>query len=358
MWRPTNPVLRQALALTRQGKLVEATRLIQAALGADREGRGPARAQATARGETAVLEGSPAVGPTVPDAGSVRAGGRALAQAGRATRGIHRQGGHQLAYELRVPASFVEGDGALVVMLHGCKQDATDFARAAMLDAQAERFGCIVLSPEQSPRANATRCWNWFDAAHQRSDAGEPGAIAAVTREIAAVHRVRPDRVYIAGLSAGGAMAAILAAVHPEIYAAVGVHSGIAPGAAHDLRSAFAAMAGEGRAVRAEATLGRVRRMVVFHGDQDSIVKPVNLAHLAEGFLSGRDVSVIHETGERSGRRFTRSVYRHAHHGDVLETWLVHGLAHAWSGGSPSGSFADPQGPDATAEMLRFFHAG
>jgi poly(hydroxyalkanoate) depolymerase family esterase len=236
----------------------------------------------------------------------------------------------------------------LIVLLHGCTQDAEDLARGTRMNALAEREPFLALYPEQSARANGQRCWNWFRTRDQRRDAGEPSIIAACTRHIMATVSVDADRVYVAGMSAGGAMAAIMGATNPDLYAAVGVHSGLPYRCAHDLRSALVAMqsGADGRHALPNVP------MIVFHGTADTTVNPGNADALV-GPLR-RTGLVSRETGRvPGGHAFTRSVYRDGER--EVEQWLVEGAGHAWSGGSPDGSFTDARGPDASAEMVRFF---
>ena len=255
----------------------------------------------------------------------------------------------------------------LVVMLHGCKQDAPDFARGTSMNDLAAKTPCMVLYPEQLPKANQMRCWNWFDSAHQGRHAGEPAMLAALTRQVIARYPVDPARVYIAGLSAGGAMAAIVAAHYPDLFAAVGVHSGLPPGAAHDVMSAFSAMrsGGHPRAPGDPAALKDVMPTIVFHGDADRTVHPDNgdqivLAAIAALKASGVTLkrSVVPQvmpatTGEL--RQTLRTVYSAEDGRHCVEYWSVEAGPHAWSGGSATGSFTDPHGPNASAAMLAFF---
>jgi poly(hydroxyalkanoate) depolymerase family esterase len=265
------------------------------------------------------------------------------------------------SYKLYIPSRLKESGRVLLVMLHGGTQDGEDFAAGTRMNALAEEHGFIVAYPSQAKTANQSLCWNWFTPENQRRGKGEPAIIAGITREIVSSYDVDPDRVFIAGLSAGGAMAVVMAATYPDIYAAVGVHSGLPYRSATDLPSAFAAMRGDARPrgrvsrkSRGSADATPRRRTIVFHGDADKIVHPSN----AEG------ITAPHRLGDRvdrsevrhsAGRRSTRSVTRDKGGVAIVEQWLVHGGGHAWSGGSPDGTYTDPNGPDASREILRFF---
>lgn len=266
------------------------------------------------------------------------------------------------AYKLYVPASGRREAMPLVVMLHGCNQSPDDFAAGTRMNLLAEVHGCLIAYPEQSQAANGQKCWNWFSPGHQARDRGEPALIAGITQQIVRDHAADGRRVYVAGLSAGGAAAAIMAAAYPDVYAAVGVHSGLACGAARDMTSAFAAMR-QGAAVvepaGAASAAGGRRRLVptiVFHGDEDATVHPRNGEQVIDQSGTSTGLRVVVHHGKVPGGHAYKRTTRVDERGEaVLEQWLVHGAGHAWSGGSADGSYTDPRGPDASHEMLRFF---
>jgi poly(hydroxyalkanoate) depolymerase family esterase len=272
--------------------------------------------------------------------------------------GHHAAAGLSCDYELFVPPSAAAAAPtraqapALVVMLHGCTQDPADFAAGTRMNQLAQEQGFIVLYPAQSRRMNPQGCWNWFKHSHQRRGHGEPELLASLTREVMQRHGVDPARVYVAGLSAGGAMADVLGRCYPELYAAVGVHSGLAAGAARDLPSALAAMNGAAPAasVRADG-----KPVIVFHGDADATVHPHNAATVVAGSTVAPATAETVAPDRPGQRRSMRSLHRGPDGRVIAEHWTVHGGPHAWSGGSPAGSYTDPAGPDASAAMWRFF---
>jgi poly(hydroxyalkanoate) depolymerase family esterase len=241
-------------------------------------------------------------------------------------------------------------------MLHGCTQSADDFAAGTRMNYAAEAHGCFVVYPEQPLTAHASRCWNWFRVNDQTRDQGEPALIAGITRQVIQQHKIDPQRVYVAGLSAGGAAAAIMGETYPDLYAAVGVHSGIACGVARDLVTAFAAMRGQSQLKPSPRTGARLMPTIVFHGAQDKTVHPSNGAAVIARAKSEAELRLTRgRVHTPSGRSYSHSVQHEPDGRTVLELWELHGAGHAWSGGSPAGSFTDPAGPSATDEMLRFF---
>ncbi|MDY8108160.1 PHB depolymerase family esterase [Fulvimarina sp. 2208YS6-2-32] len=263
----------------------------------------------------------------------------------------------KLAYKLYTPIGSARRALPLVVMLHGCGQTADNFATGTGMNALADEIGFLVLYPEQSKSANINRCWNWHLAGSQKRGSGEPAKIAELTQAIAGLSKANRSRIYIAGISAGGAEAAIVAAAYPELFAAVGVHSGLPRGEVRTINTALSAMR-NGSEGTPSASQTRTHPIIVFHGDEDHVVNPLNVdgfvadaLALAPGAVSSRI-----ETGRsKGGRAFTCTVYRHKREKPMIETWIVHGSGHAWSGGSVFGRNTDPAGPDASREMIRFF---
>ncbi len=324
--------MEEATRLTRSGDLQAATAAIQAALGG-----GASAARASDAAVTIDVEAREVDAP--------QAGPQFVA-------GSFANASDRRDYKLFIPAGAGARPMPLLVMLHGCTQTPDDFAAGTAMNELAQAQGFYVMYPAQSQQANPQRCWNWFKHSHQQRGRGEPALLAGMTRQVMEQHAVDADRVYVAGLSAGGAMAAILADTYPDLYAAAGVHSGLAAGAATDLPSALQAMRGNGGNGRESAMQVPT---IVFHGDADATVHPRNGEHVAAASSVGGDAADVQQHQPAGKRRSTRSVHRDAGGRVLVEHWLVHGAAHAWSGGSARGSYTDAQGPDASAEMLRFF---
>ena len=375
-------LMHEATQLTRAGKLTEATEAIQRALRgranppADPAARAAGSASSTAQADSdtaaLVLDGcvfetdSAAAEPTH------RPTPMPSSAPGQFIGGSHAHGSLTRRYKLYLPPNAAGASLPLVVMLHGCTQNADDFAAGTDMNERARAQGFFVLYPEQSHDANPSRCWNWFKHNHQRRDRGEPALIASLTRAVIAEHGIDARRVYVAGLSAGGAMAAIVAATHPDLFAAAGVHSGLPCGAASNVSEALAVMntgtTGGGmpmKATRAPAIPtppAAAVPTIVFHGDQDRTVHPRNGEQLVKAALAAKPLvakgaTTAHVEQGRSarGQRYTRSVHRDDSGHTLAEHWLLHGAGHAWSGGRTEGSYTDANGADASGEMLRFF---
>jgi poly(hydroxyalkanoate) depolymerase family esterase len=364
--------MREATRILRTSGPAEATAAIQRALqeaapaASERETSRLSRPALAKGGSQPPFRASMPVGAPVPRAASAqREGPRVAARREKARKADVATGefltgsfaNHAGArdYKLYVPSGYRGQELPLVVMLHGCTQTPDDFAAGTRMNAAAELKPCFVLYPAQAQRANGSRCWNWFKGSHQKRDRGEPSIIADMTRELLGKYEIDRRRIYVAGLSSGGAMAAVMKKTYPDLYAAVGVHSGLAYGAAHDLPSALEAMHGRRRATAAGAHHD-LTPVIVFHGDGDTTVHPRNGDEVLAQCLPGHGASTDVQRGQApDGHPFTRTLYQDDAGRVVAEHWLVHGGAHGWSGGSREGSYVDPSGPDATQEMLRFF---
>ncbi len=402
MFDRLHPAIREATRLTRAGHLIEATRLLQHMLA----GKAAAVPDTVADGEPgpdagATLSLDPAPDSALPPPGPSRTtfGGTAAASPAAATlrsilarfnrlgregniaerqeqsavqrrdlvpevgqfleRVYANQAGRR-SYKLYIPGAHHGQALPLVVMLHGCTQSPDDFAAGTRMNFLAEEHDCFVAYPCQPSSANPSKCWNWFNPGDQQRGAGEPSLIAGITRQIMEDHAIDARRIYVAGLSAGGAAAVIMGTAYPDLYAAIGVHSGLACGAASDLPSAFAAMRQDGNmSVAGHAPRAMSREgvpTIVFHGDQDKTVHPRNgdlvVAQLQPTASPDRKIEHGRVPG---GHAYSRTIHVDASGQAVLEQWVIHGAGHAWSGGSPAGSYTDPRGPDAGREMLRFF---
>jgi poly(hydroxyalkanoate) depolymerase family esterase len=256
-----------------------------------------------------------------------------------------------------------------VVLLHGCTQDASDLARGTRIADHVEREQVIALLPEQPDSANPKKCWNWYDPAHQARGAGEPAIIADLTDHVMREYAVDPARVHLAGVSAGAAMASLVAVAYPERYASIALHSGLAWRPATNVMAALSAMAkgvadADASGAAAYAAMGDRARVVpalVIHGGRDAVVNPANGRQTARQWAAtnaralGAALAAAETRGETGGYAWTRTCHAPAGGTCVVEAWLVPELGHAWSGGSRTGTFTDEHGPDATTEMLRFF---
>lgn len=304
-----------------------------------------------------------------PDAGTAVDG--ALPQPGSGTTVDRTYQGR--AYRLYVPASYDDATPApLVLMLHGCTQTMDDFAAGTRMNAQADAAGFLVAYADQPTSANPQQCFDWFLPGDQARGAGEPALLAGMIGDVAASYGVDPRRVFVAGLSAGAAMAVVLGATYPDVFAAVGAHSGLEYAAATDAQSAMSAARSGGPDPKAQgdaafATMGaraRALPVIVLHGDADDTVSVANAPQVAAQWIetdarAGANAGgAVTAQGSAGGRSFTHTVYPDARTGTALvEVYVVSGLGHAWSGGSTAGTFTDAAGPDASAIIWQFFAA-
>ncbi len=373
-------LMHEATRLTQAGRLGEATEAIQRALSGAFKSvpvASPSSERQIANAPQLAVDASPSILDGVVLKRAVEDDVRTAAD--EFISGTYTHAGHAHPYKLYVPPASAIRSLPLVVMLHGCTQDPDDFAAGTGMNTLAKEQGFFVLYPAQSKNANPQRCWNWFQHNHQQRGSGEPRLLAEMVQSVMQTYGIDPKRVYIAGLSAGGAMADIVAAAYPEIFAASGVHSGLPSGAASNVAEAFAVMKNGAPAARPNEKsqrfgkpLGAVAKSrtsvptIVFHGEQDQTVSSRNGDQVVAAVLrsaatnntdphaSSADPSV--EQGvSTGGQRFTRSIHRSESGAVLAEHWLVHGASHAWSGGSATGSYTDATGPDASREMLRFF---
>ncbi|MFN3620941.1 alpha/beta hydrolase family esterase [Sphingorhabdus sp.] len=358
--KPSLDGMQAVKKLTRSGKLLEATALIQQLLS------GQNKAYASADKTLPLREAewaAQSVGLKLSRSGE----GQKEANRHKPMSGVGCDPGHfenrqyscdlgRRSYKLFTPSRHGGELMPLVIMLHGCTQTPDDFAAGTQMNELGEELGFLVAYPAQSSSANPNGCWNWFKTSDQQKDAGEPALIAGIVREIVADYAVDASRVYVAGLSAGGAMAAILGMTYPELFAAIGVHSGLPFGAATDVASAFKAMK-RGPNQVAGSRSGQTVPTIVFHGDRDRTVNPANAdGVLAQFDLQGpSDQYMTSFENSPNGLKYVKSVQSDDNGKPMFEKWLVKGAGHAWSGGSPRGSYTEPRGPEASREMIRFF---
>ncbi|MGZ8377504.1 MAG: extracellular catalytic domain type 1 short-chain-length polyhydroxyalkanoate depolymerase [Gemmatirosa sp.] len=290
------------------------------------------------------------------------------ASAGQVTYGAWGDSALPRRWRLYTPARRADAKPApLLVLLHGCTQDVDDMARGTRMDEVAERHGLVVLYPEQPAGANALRCWNWFEPAHQRRDAGEPALLAALVARVAAEHGVDPARVHVAGMSAGGAMALLLASGYPERFASATSASGMPVGAVTGAANAWQVMRAGASAEQSAPEAVRERMgdraravpLLVLHGGADATVVPVNGRRAAEQWAAAigataRGPQQVAAAGATRGWQHLR--WRGADDRDLVEYVEIAGLGHAWSGGSTTGTYTDAQGP-AASELLAAFIA-
>ena len=384
-----------ATALTRNGRLKEATLKLQEALsqsapysapysttGSDKPGYTsaseftPANRQLNSAGASAKAEPAPDWQTNLqPGAEPIE---HTDAQAGFSS-GEFTHASINVPYQLYIPHKTSSAPVPLLVLLHGCTQDATDFAIGTAMNAVAEENGIAVLYPSQTARGNANKCWNWFEPAHQSRGSGEPAALSALTRQICSDNALDTNRVFVAGMSAGGAMAVVLGEQYPEIFAAVGVHSGLPTDVATNMMEALSAMKGSNNSVSTQQTatglgavhklgrnspqapkMGRAQPFIVFHGAMDRTVVADNAQAIVKNCLHRASILDKNITSQSvqsvsAATSVTVTTYHDSEQRIVCEHWHLHSADHRWSGGNPAGSHTDARGPNASAEMVRFF---
>jgi poly(hydroxyalkanoate) depolymerase family esterase len=349
--------MRKATAVTRALNPVGATRLIQAALlravstgSTPKTGSKPQGAERTAS-KSATLDA-----PRTITRQPMVIGGHFTMRSFRCDAGARN-------YKLFVPVNADVRKRGLIIMLHGCTQNPDDFAAGTRMNEIAEREGLIIAYPAQTRAHNASSCWNWFQTGDQVRDKGEPAILAGIARELMTEFGFGRDEVFIAGLSAGGAMAVIMVETYPDLFSAVGVHSGLPYQSADNVMSALTAMRGRVRNRAATGAGGHSgafpTRTIVFHGSADKTVHPSNAKNIVDDATSVETgITLATETGKINGKRYIRLIMSGADEKVIVENWTIDGAGHAWSGGNSAGSFTDAQGPDASSEMVRFFMAG
>jgi poly(hydroxyalkanoate) depolymerase family esterase len=373
----TQPILddmKKAMSLLRTGNVVEATSLIQARLGET------SKKSEITPGDKSTLKTFPQIPQLGTKAGRPRRPLReniSLLHNGRMQRlpltALHQEplppgasfewgrfscAAGTRAYKLYVPGAEYELPRPLIVMLHGCTQNPDDFAAGTGMNTLAEERNFLVVYPEQAQANNQLGCWNWFEPQHQTRTGGEPEILAGIVTEISRNHRVDPARIFAIGLSAGGAMAAVLGATYPECFAGIGVHSGLPYLSASDMASAFSAMKSNKGVFRPSNSSqdGVFPKTIVFHGDADATVHPSNGSSLFFESVKAKEVKLHSRDGRETGGRaysVTSAVSKDGQ--TVAEHWVIQGAGHTWSGGRPTGSYTDPLGPDASRQMLNFF---
>jgi poly(hydroxyalkanoate) depolymerase family esterase len=306
--------------------------------------------------------------PTSPPTG----GGTGQQGTGRSFNGTYTNAAGSRAFRGYVPSTYKAGTAMpLIVVLHGCTQNADVMRQLTRFDQLAEAKGFIAVFPEQPQSANQTKCWNFFQDAHTHRGSGEPSLIAGITGWVQQHYAVDPHRIYVTGLSAGGAMASVMGATYPDLYAAIGVGSGCSYAStaacagyksADPAKTAQAAYAEMGK-------FARIMPVIAFQGDKDTTVPPVNADQLvkqwqltadtaddgaANGSVSSQPAKTV-KGQVPGGRSYTLRHYLDAQNREFVEYWTVHGMPHAWSGGCSCQSYSDPTGPDATAAMYAFF---
>jgi poly(hydroxyalkanoate) depolymerase family esterase len=322
-------------------------------------------------GSSAGRGGSSVTGPS--GGRSAPASAPAAALPGQAFSGTFSNSAGSLDYTGYVPTSYNASSAVpLVVALHGCTETADGFRQLTRWDQLAEAKGFVVVFPQQSKDNNYLKCWNWFQTAHMQRGSGEPSLIAGLTQWVQQHYSIDTHRTYVDGFSAGGAMSSVMAATYPDLYAAAGIASGCeygATAACAGYKSTDPAQAGQ-QAATAMGSNKRPMPVILFQGDQDTIVPPANANQLVEqwqttddlvddgaknGSMSTMPMKTTFGQVANGGRFYTVKSYSDRHRKELIQYWLVRGMGHAWSGGCDCQQYADPSGPDATGAMYAFF---
>ncbi len=391
MKNPLQSFMRQATDLTRAGRLKEAVAVLQAGLGfGSRPTNNTARNGEpksgeehlyakeihgehihVERGQSEQIQIPPEVDADEPSPmpPPIREDVAIDSAPSSFTDGAFELNGKTHHYKLFVPGGVAPVARPMIVMLHGCTQNPDDFALGTDMNNIAGAAGWVVLYPAQSARANPRMCWSWFNGGPEPGS-GEPAWIAALTRRVQDEQRIDPARTFIAGLSAGAAMAVLTVEMHPTLFKGVGVHSGLAAHAAANVMEALSVMKHGPRArpkrfYSTDAPASNpIIPVIVFHGDADKTVDPENAEHVIEQAVAhakqaepGMIVSEMENKGSADGRSYTQVIYTGTANRPIAEYWRLHGAGHAWSGGNERGSHTSADGPDASVEFLRFFDA-
>jgi poly(hydroxyalkanoate) depolymerase family esterase len=285
-----------------------------------------------------------------------------------------------LPYFVYTPANYhIRTPTPLIVMLHGCTQTAVSFAASTQMNRLADQHLFIVLYPQQVKTNNNQLCWDWFEPAHQSRGSGEPAIIAGIVQSLKqniSEWTIDEHRVYVAGISAGAAMAVILGATYPDIFAAIGVHSGLEFRAATSMNSGLKASHQGGpdplqqglAAYNAMGDFARIVPTIVFQGLNDYIVNPINGDQVIQQWMRTDELasdgmydatftkpSTVTNGKVPAGHTYSRCTWNDSNGNEIQEYWKVKGLGHAWSGGGEGVAYSDPQGPDASLAMYSFF---
>jgi poly(hydroxyalkanoate) depolymerase family esterase len=301
---------------------------------------------------------------------------------GKWIAGKARAAGGSRNFKLWIPAAPEDARAwPLLMLLHGCTHDGAHMAEISGMNEVAAFHRFLVVYPEQSLCANLLKCWNWFRPEHQSRDAGEPSILAAIVAQIRSTYSVDPDRLYVAGVSAGGAMASILAATYPDVFAGVAVFAGAEFKAATSTSEGFAAMKHGGPDPARQGQIAfevmhggfartERRRMpvIVFHGTADKKVNWINADQTiaqwekTNSCLAAEDGNIgflltekVSDGKVSDGYAYKKYSYLESDSHLLMEKWLVEGLGHAWSGSPKPRKYGDPKGPNASAEIWRFF---